>query len=210
MHRSRRLFALVLATVAVTLAACSGPQAALNEAPYDDVALTLGTSSKLSWSYGSAILSGQISGLGRSAGSVDVEGVTLGWYQIDCVNTKANPNDKEGNAAPGLAIDASAHNFGEFPVERNGVVKFVDGNFTIENPTADDLDAGALCPNGKNWRAVPGSVFFITDIFLRYGTLPDDYTAISWTCRTEPSADSPSGATMTCDRDVEPRDYWAL
>jgi hypothetical protein len=201
MDRSNRSFPIVLASLVVVVAACAGPTSVTQD-PYPDEASTLGTSSKLSWSYGTAVLAGQVAGLGST--EAEVQGVAVGGYPSYCQNNG-------GGQPGGFMLTASNSEDRHVEPDRRGAIKFGDKKneteFVIDNPyepagliQAPELK-DAYCSNGHNWTLwIDSDIFYITHIYLRFGTEETGWTNLSWDCVTEPVLTTPSttDATMTC------------
>jgi hypothetical protein len=214
MDRIRKQVALLLAAaLIVVLAACSAPDSA--GLTFDDGAGTLATNTKLSWSYGSAVLGGSITGLGNTS-ELTFQGVADGYYLAYCTNG--------GGDVPGGFIRVSA--FGSFEsdvtADRRGSVRFGDKKnetgFVIDNPvksplnilytTSDPDIVQENCSNGSGWTySVDYRVWYITDTFLRYAPTTDltNWTYLSWVCTTTAAADF-MGATLSCTEESPARE----
>jgi hypothetical protein len=213
MTGTTRLLLVVLTSLVVLLAACSGPQSAHLD-PSGDAAFPAAVSSKISWSPGSAVARGKLTGL--AGANVALDGTMEGFYPAVCVNTRSNPTNPQYNEAPGLrGVALSASESDVFRVRR-GAITFGDGGetFIIEDPVLgdefvqlgetqffllEDGDLGHDCPNGSNWvAAVDATRFFITDIDLTVSELKgkDDTVSFSWECDPNQVTDDSLGCTQ--------------
>ncbi len=199
MNRSARSLTLVLVPVIAALAACAGPQS-LSQDPYDAMVAPAAVSSKISWSPGSAVLNGRMTGL--AGANVALDGNASGYYAAVCVNTRSNLDNPQYNEAPGLrGIAFTGSESADFRVRR-GAVTFGEGGetFIIEDPALGEdfeplgssgfyfsttgADLGHTCPGRNWWPAIDASRFFITDIDLTLSDLKgkDPTIRYDWTC----------------------------
>jgi hypothetical protein len=186
MTGTTRLLLVVLTSLVVLLAACSGPQA-LHLDP-DEGAYPLLTS-RLTLSSGSVYLVGIIAGLGKT--DLTIQGVVFGGFAVVCNNGTID--------VPGHTETQSFRSH-EISPSKNGSVKFGDSEkrneaeFVIYDP---DPATVRLCPNDKNWWgelvAVDGEYpYLLRAVVIRYTQQPHDdesWTTESWSCPLTPWAE---------------------